>query len=71
MFLTRRDMLEQYIIMSHRITQWNDMILDSVNLERYANAISDKGAALDNCIGFIDGTVRLICRPINQRGKLK
>ena len=48
---------------SHRITQWNNMILDPVNLERYANAIYEKGAALDNCIGFIDGTVRPICRP--------
>ena len=43
---------------SHRITQWNHSIL-----ERYANAVSDKGAALDNCIGFIGGTVRPICRP--------
>ena len=71
MLLTRRDMLEQYIIMRHRITQWNDMILYSVNLERYTNAISDKGAALDNYIGFIDGTVREICRPTNQIGILK
>ena len=47
----------------HRITQWNHTILDPVNLERYAEAIYDKGAALDNCIGFIDGTVRPICRP--------
>ena len=34
-----------------------------MSLERNAVAISDKGAALDNCIGFIDGTVRSICRP--------
>ena len=47
----------------HRISQWNNPILDPVSLERYAEAIHDKGAALDNCIGFIDGTVRSICRP--------
>ena len=47
----------------HRISQWNHKILDPVNLERYAEAVYDKGAALDNCIGFIDGTVRPICRP--------
>ena len=47
----------------HRITQWNHTILDPVNLKRYADAIYDKGAALDNCVGFIDGTVRPICRP--------
>ena len=54
---------------SHRITQWNHSILDPVNLERYANAIPDKGAALDNCIGFIDGTVRPICRPGEMQKK--
>ena len=46
----------------HRISQWNHTILDPVSLERYAEAVYDKGAALDNCIGFIDGTVRPICR---------
>ena len=52
-----------YNTRGHRISQWNNPILDPVNLERYAEAIHDKGAALDNCIGFIDGTVRPICRP--------
>ena len=47
----------------HKITQWNNSLLNPANLEVYAAAISDKGAALDNCIGFIDGTVRPICRP--------
>ena len=28
-----------------------------------ANAIHFKGAALNNCIGFVDGTVRPISRP--------
>lgn len=26
-------------------------------------AVHDKGGALNNCFGFIDGTVRPICRP--------
>ena len=47
----------------HRITQWNDAILNPINLQRYADAIHNKGAAPENCIGFIDGTVRPICRP--------
>ena len=42
----------------HKITQWNNSLLNPANLEVYAAAISDKGAALDNCIGFIDGTAR-------------
>ena len=32
-------------------------------LKSFANAISNKVAALDNCWGVIDGTVRLIIRP--------
>ena len=47
----------------HKITQWNNSLLNPANLEVYAAAISDNGAALDNCIGFIDGTARPICRP--------
>lgn len=52
----------------HRITQWNNTLLDPHSLEQYAAAVADKGAALNNCFGFIDGTVRPICRPgENQR----
>ena len=52
-----------YDLYGHQITQWNPTILNSRLLEEYATAISDKGAALDNCFGFVDGTVRLISRP--------
>ena len=53
---------------SHRILQQNPAILQPVKLEEYANAIQIKGGALDNCFGFIDGTVRPISRPgKNQR----
>ena len=34
-------------------------------LEEFANAIHRKGAALDNCWGFVDGTVR----PITRQGQ--
>ena len=57
-----------YINHSHRIFQWNPAILQPVKLEEYANGIQVKGGALDNCFGFIDGTVRPISRPgKNQR----
>lgn len=37
-------------------------------LEEYVQATSHGGAAFKNCFGFIDGTVRPICRPHqNQR----
>ena len=50
-------------IHGHRITQWNQDILSPPTLQRYALAISQKEAALDNWFGFIDGTVRPISRP--------
>ena len=53
---------------SHRILQWNDSILNPHSLEIYSNAITAKGSPLDNCFGFIDGTVRPISKPgKNQR----
>ena len=52
----------------HRLTQWNNTLLNSPLLESYARAIDLKGSPLSNCFGFIDGTVRPICRPEqNQR----
>ena len=43
-------------------------MLSPRQLQIFANAVHNKGAALNNCWGFIDGTVRPICRPNqNQR----
>ena len=59
-----------YIYENHhqRLTNWDQTFLNPAKLEEYAQAISDRGAALKNCLGFIDGTVRPICRPDqNQR----
>ena len=51
-----------------KILDWNHDLLHPNKLQRYADAVYAKGAALDNCIGFIDGTVRPIERPgVNQR----
>jgi nuclease HARBI1 len=33
------------------------------NIRRWMNAIRQKGAPLEHCLGFVDGTVRPICRP--------
>ena len=59
-----------YIYENHqqRLTNWNQTFLNPAKLEEYAQAISDRSAALKNCFGFTDGTVRPICRPNqNQR----
>mgnify|MGYP000217630441 FL=1 len=52
-----------YTIHGHRITRWNDALLNPVALDSYARSVHSKGAALQNCFGFVDGTVRPIARP--------
>ena len=37
--------------------------LRPAQLELFVWVISQKGAALDNCWGFVDGTFRPICHP--------
>lgn len=52
---------------SFRLTSWNQPFLSPENLQLYAHHIHDKGAPLANCFGFIDGTVRPMCRPQKQQ----
>ena len=57
-----------YLNFRHLLESLNQPLLTPVCLERFCQAVHDKGAALENCWGFIDGTVRPICRPgQNQR----
>ena len=49
------------------LTSWNQPFLSPNSLEEYANAIHQQGSPLTNCFGFVDGTIRQICRP----GKLQ
>ena len=37
------------------------------DLQIYSDAVAAKGASLNDCFGFIDGTVRPICRPGEQQ----
>ena len=48
---------------SHRLISWQQPMLQQNKLQSYADAIHLKGAPLENCFGFIDGTVRRITRP--------
>ena len=32
-------------------------------LQQFANVVYEKGAALENCWGFVDGTVAQVSRP--------
>ena len=53
---------------NHKLRTLDQPWLAPEKLREYADAIQRKGAALNFCWGFIDGTVRPICRPNqNQR----
>ena len=61
---------EDWIYENHhrKITEWNAELLSQGKLQLYADAVAAKGAALTNCFGSVDGTVRPICRPgVNQK----
>ena len=52
----------------HLLNSFNQNWLSRENLKQFCQKIHSKGAPLDNCWGFIDGTLRPITRPnINQR----
>ena len=52
----------------YKVTRWNHGILNPPLIATYADTVHSKGAALDNCFSFIDGTVWPISRPMsNQR----
>ena len=53
---------------SHLLADLNQPWFSSDRLRHFAATIHDKGALLENCWGFIDGTVRPLCkRDQNQR----
>lgn len=56
-------MNELYQTWNHLLTDLNQDWLSPDHLEEFAVAIHNRGAALDNCWGFVDGTVRPLCRP--------
>ena len=50
-----------------RLTSFDMPWLRQNHLQQYADVIHEKGAPLVNCIGFIDGSVRPICRPTQHQ----
>ncbi|PFX18686.1 hypothetical protein AWC38_SpisGene16916 [Stylophora pistillata] len=47
----------------HLLQDLNQPWLQPHHLDEFSRAINQKGAALGNCWGFVDGTIRPICRP--------
>ena len=56
-----------YDTQDHRMTQWNHQVLSQPLLQLYSDTIAAQGSALDNCLGFVDGTVRPISRPAKHQ----
>ena len=48
---------------NHRLNSWNQPFLLPRTLEHYAQIIHNRGASLQNCFGFIDGTLCKSSRP--------
>ena len=51
----------------HRMTSMNVPRMQVDQLQQYADVIHVKGAPLTTCIGFIDATVRPLCRPTRHQ----
>ena len=49
--------------MTSFINNFNQPWLSPANLKRYADYIYQNGAPLENCWGFVGGTVHSVCRP--------
>ena len=50
-----------------KLNDWNQPMLAPGQLQIYVGTIHAKGAPLDSCFGFVDGTVRQIARPKNNQ----
>ena len=46
-----------------KLNSFQQQWLAPAELEKFAHTIHNAGAPLTNCWGFVDGTVRQICRP--------
>ena len=56
-----------YVTDGHRITQSNPAVSWISWTVRCCAAIAGKGGTLDNCFGFVDGTVRPVSKPGEQQ----
>ena len=52
-----------YTHYGHLLSSFDQPWLSSATLTSFCDSVYRKGAALDNCWGFIDGTVPPVCRP--------
>ena len=58
-------LIQNHIYANYRnpLHEFNQQWLSPAALQEYGTSVHEKGAPLQNCFGFIDGTVRPLCRP--------
>ena len=52
-----------YTTWNHFLSTFNQEWLSIQNLIKFSDAVYQKSGAIDNCFGFVDGTVRPVSRP--------
>jgi hypothetical protein len=56
------------IFASHgHLLNLNHPYLQMPKIEEFAATVHQKGSPYKNCFGFVDGTVRPLCRPVNNQ----
>ena len=65
--MTNRILDFMYDTHGHLLRSFNQAWLAPAELSSYADAVHQKGSPLNNCWGFVDGTVRPVCRPGNNQ----
>lgn len=56
-----------YTTQHHRLQSWDQPFLQPQALAQYSECIHVQGAPLQNCFGFVDGTLRKIARPMKDQ----
>lgn len=51
----------------HVLKSFNQTFLSRKQMKLFCESISSKGSPYKRCFGFIDGTVRAVCRPIRDQ----
>ena len=50
-----------------RTLHWDTRRLTRKKLKEFARALHDAGVPFANCIGFIDGSIKEVCRPVQHQ----
>lgn len=55
----------------HLLKSFNQTFLSREQIELFCESISSKGSPYKRCFGFIDGTIRAVCRPCKDQREVR